>query len=416
MKSACVLGLSAVCTLGVVGCSDSSTPGVSNDGSVSGGVAATVNGEPISEDLVTNYIESLRTQYGLTDEGTWGQYLAASGLTPESLRENIINSYVELELMEEGAAAAGIVADEATVQGYVDSMKSNYDSDEKWQEALAAAGMTEDEYREEIARQLVSQEFTATFESTEEPTEEEMLQYAQMYSTMFNGAKRSSHILFSADDEATAREVLERLQSGELDFAEAAQTYSQDGSASNGGDVGWDKLSNFVTEYQTALDGLGKGELSDLVVTQFGIHIIKCTDTFEPETTTADDGTVSVNITSVSQLPEEFQDVVRTAAQNQKSTENYQAWLTSERESADVVINPMPEDVPYNVDMSLYSATNGLTTDDNGTVDETITEDETQVSVPEGDEEGEGADDTQTEGGEGEDQGADDQQDEGGEQ
>ena len=411
MKSACVLGLSAVCALGVAGCSNSSTaPGSSNDGSVSGGVAATVNGEPISEDLVTNYIESLRAQYGLTDEGSWGQYLAASSLTPESLRENIINSYVELELMEEGAAAAGIVADDATVQGYVDSMKSNYDSDEKWQEALAGAGMTEDEYRQEIARQLVSQEFTATFESTEEPTDEEMLQYAQMYSSMFNGAKRSSHILFSADDEATAREVLERLQSGELDFAEAAQTYSQDGSASNGGDVGWDKLSNFVTEYQTALDGLGKGELSGLVVSQFGIHIIKCTDTFEPATTTADDGTVSANITSVSELPEEFQEVVKTAAKNQKSTENYQAWLTSERESADIVINPMPEDVPYNVDMSQYSATNGLTTDDNGTVDETLTEDETHGTVVEG---GEGADDAQTEGGEGEGQDGEGQQTEG---
>ena len=95
MKSACVLGLSAVCALGVAGCSNSSTaPGSSNDGSVSGGVAATVNEEPISEDLVTNYIESLRAQYGLTDEGSWGQYLAASSLTPESLRENIINSYV----------------------------------------------------------------------------------------------------------------------------------------------------------------------------------------------------------------------------------------------------------------------------------------------------------------------------------
>ena len=174
--------------------------------------------------------------------------------------------------------------------------------------------------------------------------------------------------------------------------------------------MGWDKLSNFVTEYQTALDGLGKGELSDLVVSQFGIHIIKCTDTFEPATTTADDGTVSANITSVSELPEEFQEVVKTAAKNQKSTENYQAWLTSERESADIVINPMPEDVPYNVDMSQYSATNGLATEDNGTVDETITEDETQGTVPEG---GEGADDAQTEGGEGEGQDGEGQQTEG---
>ena len=189
-KTACAFGLSALCVLAVAGCTDSSANSNSGSSSATGEVAATVNGEPISEDLVTNYIESLRAQYGLTEEGTWGQYLASSGLTPESLRENIINSYVEMELMEKGAADAGIVADEATVQGYVDSMKSNYDSEEKWQEALAAAGMTEDDYREEIARQLVSQEFSATFQPTEDPTEEEMLQYAQMYASMLNGAKR----------------------------------------------------------------------------------------------------------------------------------------------------------------------------------------------------------------------------------
>lgn len=394
-KTACAFGLSALCVLAVAGCTDSSANSNSGSSSATGGVAATVNGEPISEDLVTNYIESLRAQYGLTEEGTWGQYLASSGLTPESLRENIINSYVERELMEKGAADAGIVADEATVQGYVDSMKSNYDSEEKWQEALAAAGMTEDDYREEIARQLVSQEFSATFQPTEDPTEEEMLQYAQMYASMLNGAKRSSHILFAADDEATAQEVLDQLRAGTLDFAEAAQTYSQDGSAENGGDVGWDKMTTFVTEYQDALNELDKDEISDLVVSQYGIHIIKCTDVFQPQTTTADDGTTSVTLSSVSELPADFQDMVKSATQSQKGSENYQAWLTEQRETAEIVINPMPEDVPYNVDMSKFSATSSLS-GANGTVTEEATVDETTVDVqPEGD--AAGTDDTQTE-------------------
>lgn len=380
VQSACAFGLSALCVLGVSGCTDSASSSKPGDFSATGGVAATVNGEPISEDLVTNYIESLRSQYGLTEEGTWGQYLASSGLTPESLRENIINSYVEMELMEKGAADAGIVADDATVQGYVDSMKSNYDSEEKWQEALAAAGMTEDDYREEIARQLVSQEFSATFQPAEDPTEEEMLQYAQMYASMLNGAKRSSHILFSADDEATAQEVLDQLRAGTLDFAEAAQTYSQDGSADNGGDVGWDKMTSFVTEYQDALNELDKDEISDLVVSQYGIHIIKCTDVFQPQTTTGDNGTTSVTLSSVSELPADFQDMVKSATQSQKGSENYQAWLTEQREAAEIVINPMPENVPYNVDMSQYSATNSLS-GSNGALEETVTEDETTVDI-----------------------------------
>ena len=47
----------------------------------------------------------------------------------------------------------------------------------------------------------------------EDPTDEVLLQYAQMYATYYNGAKKSSHILFNSDDEATAQEVLDKINS-----------------------------------------------------------------------------------------------------------------------------------------------------------------------------------------------------------
>ncbi len=138
-------------------------------------------------------------------------------------------------------------------------MKSNYDSDEKWQSALEQAGMTEDEYRSEIELQLKAKELYNTFTSSEEPSNDDMLQYAQMYASAYDGAKRSSHILFDSDDEATAQDVLNKINSGELDFAEAAKQYSKDtGSKDAGGDVGWDKTSSFVKEYTDALSGLEK--------------------------------------------------------------------------------------------------------------------------------------------------------------
>ncbi|WP_369677506.1 peptidylprolyl isomerase, partial [Klebsiella pneumoniae] len=92
--------------------------------------------------------------------------------------------------------------------------------------------------------------------------------------------------LFDSADEATAQEVLDKINSGELDFAEAAQQYSKDSSAQNGGDVGWDKMTSFVEPYQTALDGLAVDQVSGLVTTDYGIHIIKCTDEFNAPKTT----------------------------------------------------------------------------------------------------------------------------------
>ena len=164
---------------------------------------------------------------GVTDEDSWGNWLAQNGYTPESVREEVINSYVQRELIRTGADERGITVDSAEVDGYVDQMKQNYDTDEKWQEALTQAGMTEDEYRSEIELQLKNRGLIESFASDEDPSEEDMLQYAQMYATTYDGAKRSSHILFDSGDEATAQEVLDKLNAGELDFARSGQRILQ---------------------------------------------------------------------------------------------------------------------------------------------------------------------------------------------
>ena len=349
MKAVCAVGLSAACVWSLAAC----TSGDQASGD-SGAVAATVGDVPISEDTVTKYIESIRFQMGVTDEDSWGNWLAQNGYTPESVREEVVNSYVQRELIKKGADERGITVDSTEVDGYVDQMKQNYDTDEKWQEALTQAGMTEDEYRSEIELQLKNRGLLESFASDEEPSEEDLLQYAQMYATTYDGAKRSSHILFDSGDEATAREVLDKLNAGELDFAEAAKEYSKDGSASDGGDVGWDKTSSFVEEYQTALDGLEKDQMSGLVTSTYGIHIIKCTDVF----------TAPEEVTSLDQIPSDWVDSIKSSLKSQKQNEAYQQWLEEYKESSDVVINPMPEGLPYAVDMSKYQTSDDAAAED----------------------------------------------------
>lgn len=349
MKAVCAVGLSAACVWSLAAC----TSGDQASGD-SGAVAATVGDVPISEDTVTKYIESIRSQMGVTDEDSWGNWLAQNGYTPESVREEVVNSYVQRELIRTGADERGVTVDSAEVDGYVDQMKQNYDTDEKWQEALTQAGMTEDEYRSEIELQLKNRGLLESFASDEEPSEEDLLQYAQMYATTYDGAKRSSHILFDSGDEATAQEVLDKLNAGELDFAEAAKEYSKDGSASDGGDVGWDKTSSFVEEYQTALDGLEKDQMSGLVTSTYGIHIIKCTDVF----------TAPEEVTSLDQIPSDWVDSIKSSLKSQKQSEAYQQWLEEYKESSDVVINPMPEGLPYAVDMSKYQTSDDAAAED----------------------------------------------------
>lgn len=94
----------------------------------------------------------------------------------------------------------------------------------------------------------------------------------------------ASHILFKVDDAAKdaevktkAEEVLKRAKAGE-DFAELARKYSQDTeSAKNGGDLGSFPRDQMVKEFSDAAFTMKPGEISGLVRTQFGYHIIKVT-------------------------------------------------------------------------------------------------------------------------------------------
>lgn len=350
-KSFATVGLAALCAVSVVGCANGDGQ---NKETYTGGVAATVNGTEIQEDTVTAAIQGIREQMGTTDEDSWGQWLAENDYTPESVRQEIIDSYVDQELIKQGSESMDIHADEEEVNQYVESMRSNYDTDEAWAAALEAVGMTEDEYRENIELSLVSQQLRSKVsEDAAEPTDEELLTSAQTYVTSYDGAKKSSHILFDASDEALAQEVLEKLQAGELDFATAAESYSKDtGSANDGGNVGWDKLTQFVTEYTEALNGLKKGEISGLVPSTYGIHIIQCTDVFEaPE-----------KLESMDQLPEEFQEAVKAMLNSNNESQAYYAWVEQQREGADIVVNDMPEGLPYYVDMANYQKSESDTT------------------------------------------------------
>ena len=83
---------------------------------------------------------------------------------------------------------------------------------------------------------------------------------------------RCAHIL--VEKESLAKEVIEKLNKGES-FARLAEQYSIDGSRKRGGDLGFFGKGMMVKEFEKAAFALKKGEVSGLVRTEFGYHIIK---------------------------------------------------------------------------------------------------------------------------------------------
>ena len=178
------------------------------------------------------------------------------------------------------------------------------------------------------------------FKSALELSEEQIRHYYEDYIDTFKENKqvRARHILFKAaegapEEEADevrnrALEVLKKAREGE-DFAELAKKYSEDPAAEHGGDLGYFSENQMVKPFEEAAFALEKGEISDLVRTSFGYHIIKVEDVKEPRTKSLEE--VRGHILST---------LVKTAA----SDLAYEKALT------------FLDQMPYEVDLKEYAA------------------------------------------------------------
>lgn len=141
------------------------------------------------------------------------------------------------------------------------------------------------------------------------------------------------HILLRTSaklSENAAREQLaamrQRLQAGQADFAALAKEYSQDGSAKDGGDLGWANPGQFVPEFEEVMNSLTPGEISRPLVSRFGVHLIQLIERRESK---------------MSQR--EQMAVARNLLRERKLDEAYDAWSQEIRNRAYVEMREPPQ-------------------------------------------------------------------------
>jgi peptidyl-prolyl cis-trans isomerase SurA len=118
----------------------------------------------------------------------------------------------------------------------------------------------------------------------------------------------------------------QRIQASQADFAALARDNSQDGSARDGGDLGWSSPGQFVPEFEDAIDRLQPGGISDPVVSRFGVHLIQLIERRE-----------------VVPTQREQREAARAALREKKLDETYTNWAQDIRGRAYVEMREAPQ-------------------------------------------------------------------------
>ena len=111
------------------------------------------------------------------------------------------------------------------------------------------------------------------------------------------------------------------------DFAELATKYSEDVSASDGGDVGFVVRGKMVREFEEAVSSLKPGQISDIVETEYGYHIIKVEEVFPGKTLALKDA----------------KDRITQILGMQKQKQGYDDWMEELKKSAFIEVSLFDE-------------------------------------------------------------------------
>jgi peptidyl-prolyl cis-trans isomerase SurA len=144
---------------------------------------------------------------------------------------------------------------------------------------------------------------------------------------------RARHILLRVSPtltEAAARaklvEFKKRIVAGQADFAALARDNSQDGSAAQGGDLGWANPGMFVPEFEGAMNRLAPSQISDPLVSRFGVHLIQLMER-----------------RNIALSPREQRETVRAMLREKKLDEAYATWAQDLRGRAYVEMREPPQ-------------------------------------------------------------------------
>ena len=203
----------------------------------------------------------------------------------------VLDNMIGYRLMIQEAKARKIIVPDTDVDAQVAQIRGQFPSEAQFQQALSAQKTTLEAVRNDTREGMSADKLVESEIASKVAVKPEAVTdfYQKNQDKFQQGPRvRASHILIGIPqnaDAATKQQarakadaLLKDLKSGK-DFAATAKANSQDpGSAPNGGDLGYFEQGQMVPPFEQAAFALKPGEMSEVVESQFGYHIIKVAD------------------------------------------------------------------------------------------------------------------------------------------
>jgi parvulin-like peptidyl-prolyl isomerase len=259
------------------GCGGTSTATLnSND-------AAVVGSMPVTKDQFQSLMDRAKKSYDAQKKP-----FPKPGTTEyEQLKGQAITFLIQRKEFEQEADAMGIKITSDKVDKRIAQLKKQFygGSEQRYLKTLKQQGLTEDQAKEEVRNQLISEELFKKVTSGVKVSKVEINAYYISHKSQYGQPQTRDvrHILVAK--KALADSIYAQLKSG-ANFAALAKKYSKDpGSAANGGKLTISKGQTVPAFDKTAFS-LKKGELSQPVHTQYGYHIIQALSAIKAAQTT----------------------------------------------------------------------------------------------------------------------------------
>ena len=236
---------------------------------------AIVNGIEISGDAVQFELDRLVRFY------------MSHGMTMDEVKQNLpkleekaLDQAIGAKLLLDRAQELDIPLMAADVDAEVSKVVTQVGGPENYKQALDAQGITEVQFRKELEKGAkVNKLVEQACSGVPEPTEDEVAKFYEAHKAEFVVPHQvlCQHILVKGSDDAALdkiKAIRERIVSGGADFAEEAKKNSDCPSGQEGGSLGWFGRGMMVPEFDKVAFEMKKGEVSGVVSTQFGYHII----------------------------------------------------------------------------------------------------------------------------------------------
>lgn len=294
------------------------------------GVVATVGRAPIlHSDVLQEMLPMLQT-------------MKADATTPEEQEQKFkelfntaLEQVIEYHILHLEALALGVTIPDDDVESRLAEMKKMYDSTEAFQKALAESGHTIGDFRERVRRQMmaisVSRSKRNQFEKEAVVSESDIAQYYQDHLNEFeySARYRVRRIFLQAPAAAEERDkvrvklqgIRDELVAG-ADFGDVAKKYSDGPEASEGGTLGWVLPGDLVDPLDGAVSSLAVEEVSDVLETEYGLHLVK----------------VEAIETAGSLSLDDARTKIEPLLRGQRGEERYRKWMSSLRKRNNVRI------------------------------------------------------------------------------